>query len=142
MRSPRIVRDDHAATPVIGIILMVMVTVLLAAVVGSFALGLTSFVDTGAPAADLEFEHDPAGAGNLTIVHVNGESVPERQVLFRVSDGAELDASDCADGRWAADGETVSAGDVCRLQGIDADDTVAVVWFDRNSSDFVGKWND
>lgn len=142
MHSPRIVRDDHAATPVIGIILMVMVTVTLAAVVGSFALGLASFVDTGAPATDLEFEHDPAEAGNLTVVHVHGESIPEGQVRFQVSGGDELDTTDCADGSWAADGEAVTAGDVCRLQGIGADDSVAVIWFDRNSSDFIAKWND
>lgn len=140
MRSPRIVRDDHAATPVIGIILMVMVTVLLATVVGSFALGLASFVDTGAPAADLEFEHDPAGAGNLTIVHDSGESIPERQVRF--GGDVDMDTTDCAGGQWAADGETVTAGDVCRLEGVDADDTVTVIWFDRNSSGYVARWND
>lgn len=141
MRSPRIVADDRAATPVIGIILMVMVTVMLAAVVGSFALGLASFVDTGAPAADLQFEHDPADGGNLTIVHVNGESIPERQLEFEV-DGDINTTADCAGGQWAADGEKVTAGDVCRLPGVGADDTVRVIWFDRNSSDYVAIWND
>lgn len=140
MRLPRIVRDDHAATPVIGIILMVMVTVMLAAVVGSFALGLASFVDTGAPAADLQFDHDPADGGSLTVVHDNGESIPEKQVEF--GGDVEMDTTDCAGGQWAADGEKVTAGDVCVLAGVGADDTVTVIWFDRNSSDYVAIWND
>lgn len=140
MRPPAIVRDDHAATPVIGIILMVMVTVMLAAVVGSFALGLASFVDTGAPAADLQFEYDSTGDGNLTIVHDNGESIPEQQVQFDV-DGDTWTTGKCVDDRWAADGESITAGDACRLEGVDADATVKVVWFDRNSSGYVAEWS-
>lgn len=140
MRSPALVPDDHAATPVIGIILMVMVTVTLAAVVGSFALGLASFVDTGAPAAEIHFEYDPAGDGNLTITHDSGETIPEGQVEF-VVDGDARSTAACADGRWAADGESITAGDVCRLEDVAADATVKVVWFDRNSSGYVAEWS-
>lgn len=136
MAPPALVADDAAATPVIGIILMVLVTMLLAAIVGSFALGLSSLVDTGPPAADLQFVHD--GDGNLTIVHEGGEAIPEDQVAF--GGDVDLDTTDCADERWAADGESISAGDVCVLSPIAETDTVLVIWSDRNSSGYVGRW--
>lgn len=134
MAPPALVADDAAATPVIGIILMVLVTMLLAAVVGSFALGLSSFVDAGPPAADLQFSHD----GNLTIVHEGGEAIPEDQVTF--GGDVNLDTSDCEGDRWAADGESISAGDVCVLSSVQETDTVLVIWADRNSSGIVGRW--
>lgn len=140
MRSPGPARDDRAAMPVIGIILMVLVTMLLASVVGSFALGLASFVDTGAPAADLQFDHDGAEPGTLTIVHEHGEAIPETQVEFDI-DGETRTTADCAGGRWAEDGVSVTAGDTCRLEVVPADATVKVVWYDRNSSGIVAVWS-
>lgn len=135
MAPQALVADDAAATPVIGIILMVLVTMLLAAVVGSFALGLASLVDTGPPAADLQFVHD--GEENLTVVHEGGEAIPEDQVTF--GGDVDLETTDCEDG-WAADGESITAGDVCVLSPVQETDTVLVIWSDRNSSGVVGRW--
>lgn len=45
--------DDRAVSPVIGVILMVAITVILAAVIGSFVLGLGNSVQQTAPNAKL-----------------------------------------------------------------------------------------
>lgn len=52
--------DDSAVTPVIGIILMVAVTVVLAAVIATFVLGLGEVIDDTAPTISFSCEGDVA----------------------------------------------------------------------------------
>jgi flagellin-like protein len=49
--------DDDAVSPVIGVILMVAITVILAAVIGTFVLGLGDQVQDNPPNAQLTFEY-------------------------------------------------------------------------------------
>jgi len=63
-------RDDEAVSPVIGVILMVAITVILAAVIGSFVFGMGSKVQA-APQAQLAVED----AGNTLNDGVGNESV-------------------------------------------------------------------
>ena len=50
--------DDRAVSPVIGVILMVAITVILAAVIGTFVLGLGDQVDDTTPNTQLAFDVD------------------------------------------------------------------------------------
>lgn len=51
-----LVEDEGAVSPVIGVILMVAITVILAAVIGTFVLGLGGQVSQSAPQASLQVE--------------------------------------------------------------------------------------
>ncbi|PSP81540.1 type IV pilin [Halobacteriales archaeon QS_1_68_20] len=57
--------DDRAVSPVIGVILMVAITVILAAVIGTFVLDLGDSVDQN-PQAAVSFSEDPA-ANEVTV---------------------------------------------------------------------------
>lgn len=51
--------DDRAVSPVIGVILMVAITVILAAVIGTFVLGLGDQVQQTTPQASFGFDVNP-----------------------------------------------------------------------------------
>jgi flagellin-like protein len=61
--------DERAVSPVIGVILMVAITVILAAVIGSFVLGIGGDIEA-APQASLQFD-----AQNDDIIHNGGDSL-------------------------------------------------------------------
>ncbi len=64
--------DDRGVSPVIGVILMVAITVILAAVIGTFVLGLGDSLEQ-APQAQLDAEAD--GSGNAVISHNGGDAI-------------------------------------------------------------------
>jgi len=55
--------DEDAVSPVIGVILMVAITVILAAVIGAFVLGLGDSVSETAPGASMTVEENPDSNG-------------------------------------------------------------------------------
>ena len=77
--------DDRAVSPVIGVILMVAITVILAAVIGTFVLGLGDQVQTTAPNAQFTFNYD-AGVGTegeLTVTHDGGDGIDANELYIR-----------------------------------------------------------
>lgn len=93
--------DDRAVSPVIGVILMVAITVILAAVIGTFVLGLGDQVQNTTPRAQFGFDkgtQNASGAYNATVTHESGDSI----------DGANLNVS--VNGSTAAWPGTVNAG--------------------------------
>ena len=89
--------DDRAVSPVIGVILMVAITVILAAVIGSFVLGLGNSVQQTAPNANFQF--DFIDGSNATATHTGGDSIPSDQLT--VTAGRE---------NASFPGDTVTAG--------------------------------
>lgn len=67
-RSKRLRDDDSAVSPVIGVILMVAVTVILAAVIGSFAIGLGDAAAEPAPRPTIDATVD----GDTLVLDVTG----------------------------------------------------------------------
>jgi len=91
--------DDRAVSPVIGVILMVAITVILAAVIGTFVLGLGDQVQSTTPQASFGFEAgttniQDAGAGDhvevktMTITHETGDTIDAANIEVSV-DGAQ-----------------------------------------------------
>jgi len=73
--------DDRAVSPVIGVILMVAITVILAAVIGTFVLGLGDQVQSTTPSASfgfdsttVEVQDDSSGTQDVTAVQITHES--------------------------------------------------------------------
>lgn len=83
---------DRGVSPVIGVILMVAVTVVLAAVVGTFVLDLGQTAGRGAPSASLRVTAD-AATDNVTITHTGGDGLADGRTRLTVTnetDGTDL----------------------------------------------------
>jgi flagellin-like protein len=78
--------DDRAVSPVIGVILMVAITVILAAVIGTFVLGLGDQVQDAPPNANFDVEFDSPNDGNFTVTHTGGETVPASEIVIVTAD--------------------------------------------------------
>ncbi len=144
--------DDRAVSPVIGVILMVAITVILAAVIGTFVLGLGDQVQNTTPRASFGF--DTVDGGQVVeITHESGDGITASDLSIKstlsaintTGDGDNL-AGD-SQYTWAeVTGETdVSAGSVATVgsQGSGfGGETVRVVYDspDSDSSSTLGKF--
>lgn len=115
--------DDSAVSPVIGVILMVAITVILAAVIGTFVLGLGDSVGNSAPQAQFDFEY----AGNaptkwVNITHQGGDPV-KNSTIEVVIGGTNPGAPDVPfAGRITAGNKTAYNGD------FSDGDKVQIIW--------------
>jgi len=66
--------DDRAVSPVIGVILMVAITVILAAVIGTFVLGLGDSLGDSTPQASFTIDNVDADAGTNGIDNVDADA--------------------------------------------------------------------
>ena len=72
----RLVKNEEAVSPVIGVILMIAITVVIAAVVASFAYGIIGGVST-APNSALVIEDAQVPKTNVTIIHHGGDAITD-----------------------------------------------------------------
>jgi flagellin-like protein len=78
--------EEDAVSPVIGVILMVAITVILAAVIGTFVLGLGDQIKTSTPSSSFSVDTaDDVVANstewdNITISHVGGDGIKSSAV--------------------------------------------------------------
>lgn len=87
---------ERAVSPVIGVILMVAITVILAAVIGTFVLGLGDEVSQSAPQASIEANDEgdtaPVSQTNtenlLNLKHKGGDTLTQSDTDIKVSDGS------------------------------------------------------
>ena len=82
MDLKQLFKDDDAVSPVIGVILMVAITVILAAVIASFVLGLGDQAQNNAPQASFGWDYD-GDAQNVTVSHESGSSIEASALDFR-----------------------------------------------------------
>ncbi|WP_226021487.1 type IV pilin [Halomicrobium salinisoli] len=133
MDLKKLFADDDAVSPVIGVILMVAITVILAAVIASFVLNLGDQAQQSTPTASIDFEYtqNPSGDDVLTITHSSGDTL----------DGATINAS--VEGELDNDGST-SSSDIAFGPGPNGDDgnlfgtseVTAGTTYPLNASDF------
>jgi len=107
MDLKRFIDDEQAVSPVIGVILMVAITVILAAVIGTFVLGLGDQVQNTTPQAQFGFEqtnvtYTGAGSGQeartITITHETGDTVSESNIEVSVNGNTAYDVRQFAGG--------------------------------------------
>ena len=79
--------SERAVSPVIGVILMVAITVILAAVIGTFVLGLGDSLGDSQPTAQLNVENTDFTAGSLDIVHNGGDSLQGSNLNVTINGG-------------------------------------------------------
>jgi flagellin-like protein len=104
--------SDRGVSPVIGVILMVAITVILAAVIGAFVLGLGDQVSNNAPQASFSFDFDGT---NVTVTHTGGDNIQNSSVYVTNGNGENYFE------------EEVTTG-VSKEIPYQSDDTVRVIW--------------
>jgi flagellin-like protein len=83
MQFNELITDNDAVSPVIGVILMVAITVILAAVIGTFVLGLGDQVSDSAPTASFNFDFQDTSTA--TITHDGGDAIDDNSLSVLVS---------------------------------------------------------
>jgi len=121
--------SERAVSPVIGVILMVAITVILAAVIGTFVLGLGDQVQQTSPNA--QWNWDQTSAGQLNVTHEGGDSV-EATTLEATGPDAASNACAFAGGANNWTSSTVTAGDTCMVNSsatsVSANDEYRLIW--------------
>jgi len=116
MKLKALLNDDGAVSPVIGVILMVAITVILAAVIGTFVLGLGDSVSQNAQAGvSFDVVSSDDGNGEVT-VRVNSVQQADK-ITVSSSGGSVGDASPL---------EPPSAGDTVTVDDLADGDTITV----------------
>ena len=129
MQLSKLFNDDKAVSPVIGVILMVAITVILAAVIGTFVLGLGDSLSDTTPSASINAEFDDDG-GDVIFTHQSGQNIEVDNLRISDSDGDGIDRGDVViDGNGD---DTFSAGDTITY-GVDGEGTARLV-FDSGST--------
>jgi flagellin-like protein len=127
MDIKQLIHDDDAVSPVIGVILMVAITVILAAVIASFVLGLGDQAQQTTPQASFAWDYD-SSAEDVTITHDGGDSIQVQELYVRGDFGTDGD-SGATWGNWSSLGSTsdVTAGNSIDV-GVGSDYTLRVVY--------------
>lgn len=112
MQLKAFLTDDRAVPPVVGVILMVAVTVILASIVGTFVLGVGSGQQT-TPSASFDYDFDGGPTDQLTITYVGGDDLSTTNSnSIRVAPSASVSCSGSTSLGWLAQaGDEIVAGD-------------------------------
>ena len=111
-----LLNEERAVSPVIGVILMVAITVILAAVIGTFVLGLGDNVES-APSAQLSMSESD---GELLLEHDGGDGLNLDEITLLV-DGAEADSLDQIEDMNSETHESLSVGQSVEFSSSDID---------------------
>ncbi|WP_435365611.1 type IV pilin [Haloarchaeobius sp. DYHT-AS-18] len=103
MKLKQLFTEERAVSPVIGVILMVAITVILAAVIGAFVLNIGGNQEK-VPQASFSFDNT---GGVLVITHEGGESISEADLSVTVAGVDQTLTFGTTDGTWKA-GETAT----------------------------------
>ena len=125
MDLKKLFTEERAVSPVIGVILMVAITVILAAVIGAFVLGIGGETDA-APQASLTLIETPTEDDEFSIEHRGGDRIDFNDITIIVSADGETDRLSLTEGDSPGDSEylavpdQISTGDTANVE-INAD---------------------
>lgn len=122
MDIKEIFTDDSAVSPVIGVILMVAITVILAAVIGSFVLNLGNNVQQTSPQATIDWEYNQSG-DVVNATHNTGEALDNSTLGI-----SETGANDEIALAGGGSDNTYTAGEEIANGTYDAGETIRIVW--------------
>ncbi|WP_277543502.1 type IV pilin N-terminal domain-containing protein [Haloarcula laminariae] len=156
MDIKKLYHDDDAVSPVIGVILMVAITVILAAVIASFVLGLGDAAGDKAPQASVSYNANPSGGNgfesgtfdtsdSVVVSHDGGDTIDASnlQVTVSGSNGAthnDLSSADSSDfvsdsDTWSSDttaGDSVTIGENSTNKLVSGE-TIRIIWSNPDS---------
>ncbi|MUV91049.1 type IV pilin [Halapricum sp. CBA1109] len=149
MKLKQLFTDDDAVSPVIGVILMVAITVILAAVIATFVLGLGESVSETAPQASFTTDYDegatsqdsfgdtPSG-GLLEVTHSGGDRILAQNLYVAGGENGRYAWSDASE--FGQDSRITAGSGI--TYAAQSDDTVRVLWQEGNqdSSAQLDEW--
>jgi flagellin-like protein len=143
MKRKQLFNDNDAVSPVIGVILMVAITVILAAVIATFVLGLGESVSDSSPTATFEgdFEDNSSVTGNnqliLTITHTGGDPIDNATLSIGGDDG-NVNISSYSDSEITA-GDTIKINTTASSSGtvLAEGDTIDLVFESDDESSSI-----
>ncbi|MFB6120866.1 MAG: type IV pilin [Halobacteriaceae archaeon] len=128
-RYTAFIEDKTGVSPVIGVILMVAITVILAAVIGTFVLGLGQNVGNTAPTASISVQdaQDSTASGSafdmFVLSHNNGDSLAHDDIKVNIRSTAGSVIATWESGSWSSgntDLEIQVNGDTANWQSGDS----------------------
>ncbi|GAA1335678.1 hypothetical protein GCM10009647_077990 [Streptomyces sanglieri] len=126
--------DERAVSPVIGVILMVAITVILAAVIAAFVLDMGDMGDQP-PSTQFSFDEDLDDTNTVTVSVSGGENIDGDNLYLDVGDLGDDPISQQDDfydgGEDWEEADELSAGDEVELEeGEDytGGDTIQIIW--------------
>ena len=130
--------DDRGVSPVIGVILMVALTVILATVLGTVVLDFAGGVAEQPPQAAFDYEFETAES-TVTITHISGDRIKSGTIRITVGGEEAVSGgdSDFQGTDWGDDiraGDGIEIGDEHVSGGISTGDTVRIIWQNPSSS--------
>jgi len=131
MKLSNLFNDDDAVSPVIGVILMVAITVILAAVIASFVLGLGDSADEVQPNTSFTFDYDDNNS-EVTVTLSDGESLTANEVFIR---GQNISSPGPLTSFGFNSSEEWSAGEAVDISVDDADYVLNIVWESVDTDD-------
>ena len=154
MKLKQLLTEERAVSPVIGVILMVAITVILAAVIGTFVLGLGESVQS-TPQAKFNFDYQN---DNVTITHEGGDAIASEELnvsgssafTYQLDDESpaapSLPNASISFEDMGVSGEVSAGNSVIVTKGSSGNfdsDTVRVVWsdIDTDKSATLSKWS-
>jgi flagellin-like protein len=146
MKLKQLLKEDDAVSPVIGVILMVAITVILAAVIATFVLGLGEQVSDTAPQASFTFDYDSEATGQddytnsdgdvtgglLTVTHSGGPTIDAGRLSITGTSAPNSGA--WSDSNAYGGSSEVAAGDQIEIY-MNSDDRVRVTWTSQEGTD-------
>lgn len=130
--------NERAVSPVIGVILMVAITVILAAVIGAFVLGLGDQVSDTPPNAQIGFDFS---TNSVELSHDGGDNIQNDSVSI-TANGSEVTTASWGDGTEISAGDTINVTD--SLTNVSKSDlgsgnTVRVIWTGSDSGNVLAE---
>jgi len=122
----RLPTDDEAVAPVVAAVLMIAVTVILGAIIGSLVIGVGS-EQANAPDASLEFDYTH-GTSSATVEHRGGDEAEAARLS--VKETGSTDGVSIKSGM-----DEFVAGNVVASGTHEPDETIRVVWRHPGSDD-------
>ena len=124
--------NERAVSPVIGVILMVAITVILAAVIGAFVLGLGDQVSDTPPNAQIGFDFS---TNSVELSHDGGDNIQNDSVSI-TANGSEVTTASWGDGTEISAGDTIN---VTNESNLGSGNTVRVIWTGSDSGNVLAE---
>lgn len=137
--------EDDAVSSVLGVVLMVAVTIVLAAVVGTFVLGIGEELTDESPQVsfDYSFDVNESGDSSVLILHGAGDELDRSTLEVTVAGETAYEAGESRNGYTVNDPwpEQIRSGDRLGFEGdaIEGGDTVRIFWHSGDRSAIIGE---
>lgn len=123
-----IFEDESGVSPVIAVVLMVAITVILAAVIGGFVLTDNPLGDP-APQVSWSYDYD-SSTDTVTVLHEDGDEIRDNKLVVRVDGENEEDVD-----------VPLSVGDEFEVDDVESGEEVTLVWQnDERTTSTIGSY--